>query len=147
MAPTETEKRLALDTALQEISDWLRPGTNEGANFLMTRLRDPLTDGSLFGGADLSQWFPHGARGILRSQGGAAFTLDFSLATPALLPLDAEVDLNTGAVNLTWKTSTGVQTASFTLSLVEIDSAHASYFFGTDTTSDTAAYAFTVVLL
>jgi hypothetical protein len=76
MSPTESQERHALKHALQEISDWLRPGTNEGANFLVTRLGDPLSTGSLFGGADISRWSPAGARGKLQSQGGTAYELD-----------------------------------------------------------------------
>jgi hypothetical protein len=149
MSPTESQERHALVKALQGISDWLRPGTNEGANFLLTRLSDPLSTGSLFGGADISRWSAAGTRGRLDSQGGTAYALDFTKATPVTFPLSAVFDLNTGKVSLTWTPSTGAQTASFTLSLVK----HVpppngpSYFFDAETTSDAAVYSFTVVLL
>ena len=149
MSPTESQERHALKHALQEISDWLRPGTNEGANFLVTRLGDPLSTGSLFGGADISRWSPSGARGKLQSQGGIAYELDFTASTPATFPLSAVVYLNTGKVNLTWTPSTGPQTASFTLELVKrVGQPNGpSFFFDAETTTDAAVYSFTVVLL
>jgi hypothetical protein len=74
--------------------------------------------------------------------------LDEPVLFPLDFPLDAELDLKTGAVNLTWGPPTSPQTESFTLSLVGTDLAPApSFFFGSDATSDAAAYAFTVVLL
>lgn len=150
MAPTERQERRRLYRALREISAWLEPGTNEGANFLLTRLTGPLDEGSLFGGADISRWTPGGRRGSLQSQGGTAFALGFGGATPASFPLDAEVDLNKGKVSLQWTPpNQPTQSATFTLEFVKKvrPPNGPSYFFDADTTSDQAVYAFTVVLL
>ena len=150
MAPTEQQERRRLYRALKEISDWLRPGTNEGANFLVTRLTGPLDVGSLFGGADISRWVPGGRRGSLESQGGTAFALGFGGGTPVSFALDAEVDLNAGKVSLQWTPpNQPIQSATFTLAFVKkVPPPNGpSYFFDADATSDQAVYSFTVVLL
>jgi hypothetical protein len=69
MSPTEQQEHHRLLQALGGISDWLKTGTNEGANFLVTRLAGPLDEGSFFGGADISRWTASGARGKVYSQG------------------------------------------------------------------------------
>ena len=144
---TETQERHALHQALGAISDWLSPGTNEGANCLLTRLSDPLSEGSLFGGADISRWTPDGTRGRLTSQGGVGYLLGFSGGTPATFPLDVSVDLDTGDVELGWSPPSGPQSAKFTLALVKKTGNGTSFFFDADRTSDAAVYSFTVVLL
>jgi hypothetical protein len=94
MATTEHHEHLELEKALQTISDWLSSGANEGANFLVTRLTGPIGEGSLFGGADISQWTPGGQRGSLQSNGGTAYNLDFGGGSPVSFTLDASVNLN-----------------------------------------------------
>lgn len=148
MAPTETQERHALREALGAISDWLSPGTNEGANCLVTRLSDPLTvSDSLFGGADISRWSPGGTRGRLSSQGGVGYLLDFSGSTPAMFPVDVGVDLDTGEVELGWSPPSGAQSSTFTLALVKKTGNGTSFFFDAEKSSDAAVYSFTVVLL
>lgn len=66
------KEHINLEHALQAISDWVRSGAGERASFLVTRLTGPISEGSLFGGADISQFTPSGARGSLHSQGGIA---------------------------------------------------------------------------
>lgn len=151
MAPTEHQEYLELQEALEAISKWLSSGTNEGANFLVTRLTGPVGEGSLFGGADISQWTAGGPRGSLHSNGGTAFDLGFGGGAPVSYPLDATVDLNIGEVELSWAPPPGhpIRSSTFRLSYVK----HVpppngpTYFFDTEKSSDEAVYSFTVVLL
>jgi len=148
--PTERQEHARLVKALKEISDWLKPGTNEGANVLLTRLTGPLDQGSLFGGADVSRWAASGVRGKLSSQGGTAFGLDFTGATPVRFPLDVEIDLNGGKVKLKWTPpGQAVQTSRFTLDFVKrvAPPSGPALFFDADTTSDRAVYSLTIALL
>jgi hypothetical protein len=150
MADTERHEHAELIAALDAISKWLSPGTNEGANFLVTRLTGPIGGGSFFGGADISQWTAGGPRGSLHSAGGTAYNLGFGGGAPVSYPLDATVDLNTGEVTLSW-TAPGqpAQTSTFTLAYVKLvpPPNGPTYFFDTEKTSDDAVYSFTVVLL
>jgi hypothetical protein len=87
------KEQINLEHALQAISDWVRSGAGEGANFLVTRLTGPITEGSLFGGADISRFIPAGARGSLQSQGGIAYYLDFGSGSHVNFPLEAHLVL------------------------------------------------------
>jgi len=150
MATTEHQEHVELTEALEAISKWLSPGTNEGANFLVTRLTGPIGGGSFFGGADITQWTAGGARGSLHSNGGIAYNLGFSGVNPVNYPLAATVDLNSGEVTLTW-TEPGqpVQSSTFMLAYVKLvpPPSGPTYFFDTEKSSDEAVYSFTVVLL
>ena len=150
MVSTEHHEHLELEEALQAISDWLSSGVNEGANFLVTRLTGPIGEGSLFGGADISQWIAGGRRGSLQSNGGTAFNLDFSGGSPVSFTLDASVDLNSGDVALNWTPSSQPpQSSTFKLAYVKhIPPPNGpTYLFDAETTSDQAVYSFTLVLL
>src|SRR6266487_6875704 len=96
------KEQVNLDHALHAISDWVRSGTGEGANFLITRLTGPIGEGSFYGGADISRFTPGGTRGSLDSQGGHAYLLDFGGGSPVNFPLEAHIDLNSGEVTLNW---------------------------------------------
>ena len=150
MAVTEHQEHLKLIEALEAISKWLSPGTNEGANFLVTRLTGPIGGGSFFGGADITQWTAGGPRGSLDSNGGTAYDLGFGGGNPVSYPLDATVDLNSGEVTLSW-TAPGqpAQSSTFKLAYVKLvpPPNGPTYFFDTEKTSDDAVYSFTVVLL
>ena len=150
MPPTEQQEHAHLVKALKEISDWLKPGTNEGANVLLTRLTGPLDQGSFFGGADISRWSASGARGKLSSQGGTAFELDFAGSTPVSFPLDVGIDLNNGKVQLKWTPpSQPPQSSNFTLNFVKrvAPPNGPAFFFDADTSSDQAVYSLTIALL
>ena len=41
------KEQINLEHALQAISDWVWAGTGKGANFLVTRLTGPISEGSL----------------------------------------------------------------------------------------------------
>jgi hypothetical protein len=143
------KEHVNLEHALQAISDWTGSGAGEGANFLVTRLTGPIGEGSLFGGADISQFTPTGARGSLHSQGGVAYHLDFAGGNHVNFPLEAHVDLNTGEVMLNWTPpDQSVHSATFRLAYVQKLASHGpTYFFDTERTADEAVYSFTVVLL
>jgi hypothetical protein len=150
MPPTELQEHKRLIRALGEISDWLKPGTNEGANVVLTRLTGPLDQGSFFGGADISRWAASGARGKLSSQGGTAFGLDFTGTTPVSFSLVVGFDLNTGKVRLKWTPpSQPVRSSSFTLDFVKrVPPPNGpAFFFDAETTSDRAVYSLTIALL
>lgn len=142
------KEHVNLEHALQAISDWTGSGAGEGANFLVTRLTGPIGEGSLFGGADISQFTPTGARGSLHSQGGVAYHLDFAGGNHVNFPLEARVDLNTGEVMLNWTPpDQSVHSATFRLAYVQKLASHGpTYFFDTERTADEAVYSFTVVL-
>jgi hypothetical protein len=143
------KEHINMEHALQAISDWVRSGAGERANFLVTRLTGPIAGGSLFGGADISQFTPAGARGSLHSQGGIAYHLDFSSGSHVNFPLEAHVDLNSGEVTLTWMPpDQAAHSSTFRLAYVQKLASHGpTYFFDTEQTTDEAVYSLTVVLL
>lgn len=143
------KEQIDLEHALQDISDWVRSGTGEGANFLVTRLTGPISEGSLFGGADISQFMSTGVRGSVHSQGGLAYYLDFGNSSHVNFPLEAHVDLNSGEVTLNWMPpNEAAHSSAFRLAYVQkLASRGPTYFFDTDQTTDEAVYSFTVVLL
>lgn len=143
------KEQINLEHALQAISDWVRSGAGEGANFLVTRLTGRISEGSLFGGADISRFTPTGARGSLDSQGGIAYYLDFAGGDHVNFPLEAHVDLNTGEVTLNWvPPDQPVHSSTFRLAYVQKLASHGpTYFFDTERTADEAVYSFTVVLV
>lgn len=142
------KEQINLEHALQAISDWVWAGTGKGANFLVTRLTGPISEGSLFGGADISLFTPAGARGSLESRGGIAYYLDFAGGEHVNFPLKAHMDLNTGEVTLSWTPpDQSVHSTTFRLAYVQKLASHGpTYFFDTERTADEAVYSFTVVL-
>jgi hypothetical protein len=143
------KEQIELEHALQAISDRVSSGTGEGANFLVTRLTGPISEGSLFGGADISQFMATGVRGSVHSQGGLAYYLDFGSGNHVNFPLEAHIDLNSGEVALNWTPpNRPVQSAAFRLAYVQrLASRGPTFFFDTDQTTDEAVYSLTVVLL
>lgn len=143
------KEQINLEHALQAISDWVGSDAGEGANFLVTRLTGRIGEGSLFGGADISQFTPVGARGSLHSQGGIAYHLDFAGGNHVSFPLEADMDLNTGEVALIWAPpGQPARSATFRLAYVQKLASHGpTYFFDTERTTDQAVYSLTVVLL
>jgi hypothetical protein len=115
----------------------------------LTRLTGPITEGSLFGGADISRFTPAGARGSLQSQGGMACYLDFGNDSQVNFPLEARMDLNSGEVTLNWMPpDKPAHSSTFRLAYVQKLASHGpTYFFDTEQTTDEAVYSLTVVLL
>jgi hypothetical protein len=142
------KEQINLEHALQAISDWVRSGAGEGANFLVTRLTGPVGEGSLFGGADISRFTPTGARGALDSQGGVAYHLDFGGGSHVNFPLEAHMDLNSGEVALNWMPpDLPARSSAFRLAYVQKLASHGpTYFFDTERATDEAVYSLTVVL-
>ena len=143
------KEHVNLEHALQAISEWVRSGSGEGANFLVTRLTGPVGKGSLFGGADISRFTPAGSRGTLHSQGGIAYHLDFASGGHVNFPLEAHLDLNSGEITLDWMPpNQPAQSSTFRLAYVQKLATHSpTYFFDTEQTTDEAVYSLTVVLL
>ena len=143
------KEQINLEHALQAISDWVSSGAGEGANFLVTRLTGPVSEGSLFGGADISRFAPAGARGVLHSQGGVAYHLDFAGGSHVNFPLEAHMDLNSGKVTLNWMPPNQPACSSaFRLAYVQKLASHGpTYLFDTEKSTDEAVYSLTVVLL
>ncbi|MBV8455376.1 MAG: hypothetical protein JO122_02020 [Acetobacteraceae bacterium] len=143
------KEQINLEHALQAISDWAGSDAGEGAKFLVTRLTGPVGEGSLFGGADISEFTPTGARGSLHSQGGIAYHLDFADGKHVSFPLEAHLDLDTADVTLSWAPpGQPTQSATFRLAYVQKLASHGpTYFFDTERTTDQAVYSLTVVLL
>jgi hypothetical protein len=143
------KEQINLEHALQAISDWVRSGAGEGANFLVTRLTGPAGEGSLFGGADVSRFTSAGARGALHSQGGVAYHLDFGSGSHVNFPLEAHMDLNSGKVTLNWMPPhQPARSSAFHLAYVQKLASHGpTYFFDTEHATDDAVYSLTVVLL
>jgi hypothetical protein len=143
------KEQINLEHALQAISDWVGSGAGGGANFLVTRLTGPVGEGSFFGGADISQFTPAGARGSLHSRGGIAHHLGLGGGGQVNFPLDADIDLNSGEVTLGWvPPDRSACSARFRLAYVQQLASHGpTYFFDTERTTDEAVYSLTVVLL
>ena len=143
------KEHINLEHALQAISDWVRSGAGEGANFLVTRLTGPITGGSLFGGADISQFTRPVPGGHCAARAGSPIDLDFSSGSHVSFPLEAHVDLNSGEVALTWMPpAQAAHSSAFRLAYVQKLASHGpTYFFDTEQTTDEAVYSLTVVLL
>jgi hypothetical protein len=143
------KEQIDLGHALQAISDRISSGTGQGANFLVTRLTGPISEGSLFGGADISQFMATGVRGSVHSQGGLAYYLDFGSGSHANFPLEAHIDLDSGEVTLSWMPpNQPARSAAFRLAYVQkLASRGPTFFFDTEQTTDEAVYSLTVVLL
>lgn len=143
------KEHINLEHALQAISDWVRSGAGGGANFLVTRLTGSISEGSLFGGAHISQFTPTGARGTLHSRGGIAYYLDFGSDNHFNFPLEAHMDLNSGEVTLNWMPpNQPAHSSTFRLAYVQKLASHGpTFFFDTERTTDEAVYSLTVVLL
>ena len=80
------KEHINLEHALQAISDWVRSGAGEGANFLVTRLTGPIAGGSLFGGADISQFTPPVPGGHCTARAGLPITWTSAVAAMSTFP-------------------------------------------------------------
>lgn len=148
---SRTEGDSRLSQALRTIDNWLKPpSNNEGANFLVSRLTDPVTSGSMFGGGDISLYtVGKGSRGILSSQGAWAYLLPFGNPTGSQVSLTADLDLQPGRLKLEWTPSAG-QPVGISVQLSyghqNPPPAGPSYFF-VGQGDDQAEYTVSVVLL
>ncbi len=100
--PTEAQENHATQAALDELANWLRPGTNEGISFEMSRLTDDLFTDSFLGGGDISLFTASGRRGVMKSQLSKGHRLDSGGGAPAQFDIDVSIDLNTNKVTGKW---------------------------------------------
>jgi hypothetical protein len=148
--PTEAHERSATADALNQISDWLKPGTNEGVSFEMSRLSDDLFTDSFLAGGDISLFTPVGARGIIKSQLSKAHRLDSGGGVPAQFDIDLTIDLNIGAATGKWAyPGETAKTYHFKLELLKRrPSASQLLFYGEAASSDDdAGYTLSFTLL
>jgi len=148
--PTERTEHQRTEHALREVFDYISPGTNEGISFVISRLTDDLFTDSFLGGGDISLFTASGRRGVIRSQQSNGSTLDSAGGAPAQFPLTLELDLNSGEASGSWTLPNGIaQTSSFRLLFVKSAAGPKgnTLMFGSDSTSDDAAYSLTLVLI
>jgi len=148
--PTEHAEHVATTLAWSEVDAWMRPGTNEGITFGITRLAGALAASASFvGGGDLSLYTAGSPRGSLRSQGSSVDAIDAGLVHSA--PIDVAVSLRTGVVEATWNdpVSASAMTAKLTL---ELDQAIGpvggrAYLFHGESVHDDASWTLAMTLL
>jgi hypothetical protein len=149
--PTEAQERKATNNILDVISNWMKPGTNEGISFLVTRLSDDLFTDSFTGAGDMSLFTPSAHRGRLKSQLSDAYVLDSGGGLPHKFPIQFAFDLDTGTITGSWTNPvTGVnQTPSLVVTFFKTATRPEGkyYLFYADSSSDDAGYSLSFLLL
>lgn len=147
----ERQERRATNHALDAISNWMKPGTNEGISYLVTRLTDDLFTSSFTGGGDMSLFTPSAHRGRLKSQLSDAYVLDPGGGAPRKFPIDFTFDLDAGELIGSWTNPVTSTAESVTIRvevLKEVSRPEGTvYLFYGDRPSDDAAYSLSFVLL
>lgn len=150
MASSERHEHQATSHALDEVFQYISPGTNEGISFELSRLTDDLFTSSFLGGGDISLFTTGGHRGTIKSQDSSAYTLDSNAGPPTSFPFDLSIDLNDGKATLKWTPPSGSPSAA-TMSLDYLKTVNRSegtnLLFTTDEVSDDAAYAVSLILI
>ncbi|MDQ6773220.1 MAG: hypothetical protein M3024_09545 [Candidatus Dormibacteraeota bacterium] len=150
MSATEFKERQATVHALEQVYQYISPGTNEGISFELSRLTDDLFTTSFLGGGDISLFTPGGHRGSIKSQSTQAYVLDSSGGAPAAFPFDLTLDLDTGKAALTFTLPSGPATAA-TLGLDYLKTVSrpegVNLLFTADEASDDAAYTLSLILI
>jgi hypothetical protein len=129
--PSERSEHHATRQALEQVHDYIAPGTNEGISFAVSRLTDDLFADSFLGGGDISLYMPTGARGVIQS----------NTRTDALL-----LDANDGSPTLPSGTQ---QTPTFRIQFVKQTTrpeGNLYSFCGEDSTDD-AVYSLALLLI
>jgi hypothetical protein len=149
---TETTEQHATDHALDELASWLRPGTNEGISFEMSRLTDDLFSDSFLGGGDISLFTASGRRGVMTSQLSKGHRLDSGGGVPAQFDISVAIDLNANKVTGQWAyPGEPVKTYHFQLTFLKKRPGVAGeqlLFYGENAApDDDAGYAFSFTLL
>jgi hypothetical protein len=147
---TETKERKATQQALDAVYQYIKPGTNEGISYEISRLTDDLFTDSFLGGGDISLFTPAAPRGTIKSQLSSAFRLDSNGGAPTSFPFDLSINLSTGKATLQWTDSTNVaRTATLSLDfLKEVDRPEGkNYLFGADEVSDDAVYGVSLITI
>jgi hypothetical protein len=146
--PSEHHEHHETQHALQEVFDYIAPGTNEGISFSISRVTDDLFADSFLGGGDISLFTASGHRGTIRSQLSTGYVLEGGGGAPAEFTLDLEVDLNHGRASGTWTLPDGTaQAPHFELQVVRTAEPGPRIFFAGETASDDAVYSLVLALL
>ena len=150
--PTEAHENAATGHALDQIANWLRPGTNEGISFEMSRLSDDLFTDSFLAGGDISLFTAAGPRGVIKSQLSKANRLDSGGGPPAQFDIDISIDLNSRIVTGKWAyPGEPLKTYHFTLTFLKKrpgDAGEQIIFYGEDAPADDdAGYTLSFTLL
>jgi hypothetical protein len=150
MARTEKQERAATSKQLDVITKYLRPGTNEGISFEISRLTDDLFTDSFLGGGDISLFTPSGKRGTVKSQLSNAFQLDPSAGPPKSFPIEVRFDLNTGKVKVSFTLPGGsAQSGTFHVEFLKKvrRPEGPNILFTCEGPTDKAAWALSLILL
>ena len=149
---TESREHKATAKALDKITAYIQPGTNEGISWSLSRVTESLFGDSFLAGGDASRFTASGKRGTLNSQQSTAYFLDGGGGVPTQVPIALSFNLNKGVVSLSW--TPPAQPAKAVTFKVEhyktispAPNAGADVTFNADTASDGAAYTLLLMLL
>jgi hypothetical protein len=148
--PSEHSERTHTQHALDEVFDYIRPGTNEGISFSLSRLTQDLFTDSFLAGGDISLFSASGKRGTIKSQLSNGWLLSPDGGAPAQFPIDLQVDLNAGSASGTWTLPNGSnQTPHFQLQHVRTSTQPEGKLiaFSGETSSDEAVYSLALLLI
>jgi hypothetical protein len=151
---TETQEQHKTAHALDAITNYIRPGTNEGISWTLSRLTDDLFNDSLLAGGDLSLFTGSGLRGTLNSQESNAYLLPAGGAAtpPSVVPISLAFDLNEAVAKISWTPPGGsAQHVSAKLELYQAihgaPDAATIFIFNVDRATDQAGYQLLLMLL
>jgi hypothetical protein len=136
--------------ALEQIANYLKPGTNEGISWTLARVTDTLFDDSLLAGGDASRYEAHGKRGRVQAQLSHAYLLapGGGDGPAAVVPVELSLDLDDGVVRLSWKSWEGsAHQAHFTVALDETTEHSTRLTFHGQHASDGAGWVLRLMLL
>jgi hypothetical protein len=148
--PSERSEHHKTQHALQQVFEYISPGTNEGISYSLTRLTDDLFTDSFLAGGDISLFTPSGRRGSVRSQLSNGHVLSSSGAAPTQFPIDLEIDLTSGKGSGSWNLPSGpAQTPTFQLEYVKTVNRPEGtmLLFAGETSSDDAVYSLVLLLI
>jgi hypothetical protein len=148
--PSERSEHHKTQHALQQVFEYISPGTNEGISFSLSRLTDDLFTDSFLAGGDISLFTPSRHRGSIRSQLSNGHVLSSSGGAPTQFPIELEVDLTSGKGSGSWTLPSGpAQTPTFQLQYVKtINKPEGTMLlFGGETASDDAVYSLALLLI
>jgi hypothetical protein len=148
--PTEQTEDRRTQSALKKVLTYIRPGTNEGISFSLSRLTDDLFTDSFLAGGDISLFTPSGSHGSIRSQLSNGWLLSSTTGSPTQFPVELRINLGTGTAKGAWTLPNGtVQSPSFRLQHVKTTKKPegTQLAFAGETSSDGAVYSVTLLLI
>jgi hypothetical protein len=149
MLTEQTEDRRT-KSALKKVLTYIRPGTNEGISFSLSRLTDDLFTDSFLAGGDISLFTPSGSQGSIRSQLSSGWVLSSTAGPPTQFPIDLRINLGTGMAKGSWTLPDGTaQSPSFRVQHVKTTSPPegTQIVFAGETSSDGAVYSIALLLI